>query len=130
MGLRSWMKRMERAAKGNMASFELLDGSRYYFDPLSWDLFMHWCECIRAGSAHNWPQAPEVLRKVCEAKDVERALEEVLGEGTWGTFVYDPEVLINERRLEPRGLVTSRDPDTGEWTVRDPYEDPPEDLSE
>jgi hypothetical protein len=128
--LRSWIKRMERAARGNLASFELLDGSRYYFDPLSGDLFLHFCACLRAGSAHNWPPAPEILRRVCEAKNPQLALEEVMGGGTWGTPVYDAEVLVNERRLEPRGLVTRYDCQTGEHHVRDPYEEPPGDLSE
>jgi hypothetical protein len=132
--LRSWIKRLERDARGEMASFELLDGSRYYYDRASRDVFLHWAECILAGSAHNWPEPPEVVRKLCEAKDVRRALQELtdpesLGTSGWGCFVYEPEILINERRLEPRGLVTSRDPDTGEWHVRDPYEEP-EDLSE
>jgi hypothetical protein len=129
MPLRNWIKRLERDARGELESFELLDGSRYYFDPASADLFMHWCACIRAGSAHNWPEPPEIAQKLTEAKDVERAIEEVIG-GGWGCLVYDPEVLINERRLEPRGLVTYRDPDSGEWHVRDPYEGPIRDLSE
>jgi hypothetical protein len=128
--LRSWIKRLERDARGNLASFELLDGSRYYFDPTSAVLFLHWCQCIRAGSAHNWPEPPEVMRKMCEAKDVSRALEEVSGGGTWELLVYDAEILVNERRLEPRGLVTRYDLDTGEHHVRDPYEDYREDLSE
>jgi hypothetical protein len=130
MPLRSWIKRLERSARGNLASFELLDGTRFYFYPLSGDLFLHWVACLQAGSAHNWPEPPEVIRKVCEAKDVRRALEEALGEGEWSVFVYDPEVIINERRLEPRGLVTRCDPQTGKHHVRDPYEDSCEDLSE
>jgi hypothetical protein len=134
VSLRGWIKRLERGARGDLASFELLDGSRYYFDPASASLFLHWCDCIRAGSAHNWPEPPEVVRELCEAKDVRRALQELtdpesLGTSGWGCFVYDPEILINERRLEPRGLVTRRDPRTGEWAPVDPYEEP-EDLSE
>jgi hypothetical protein len=128
--LRGWIKRMEKAARGSLASFELLDGSRYYFDPISADLFLHWYDCIRAGSAHNWPPAPEIIQKVCEAKDPEVALEQVMGGGTFGSLVYDAEILVNERRLEPRGLVTRYDPDTGKHHVRDPYEEPPGDLSE
>ena len=129
--MRRWIKRLEHAARGDLGSFELLDGSRYYFDPTSAELFMHWVECIRAGSAHNWPPAPETIRKLCEAKDVSRALEEVRGEGGWGSLVYDAEILVNERRLEPRGLVTRYDPETGEHHMRDPYEDRPvRDLSE
>ena len=120
MPLRSWIKRLERDARGNLASFELLDGSRYYFDPASAALFLHWCDCIRAGNPPDWPQPPEIVRKLCEAKDVSRAFDEVEGGGTWSTFVYDREVLINERRLEPRSLVAGRDP----------YDQAVEDLSE
>jgi hypothetical protein len=131
MGLRGWIKRVEHAARGNLASFELLDGSRYYFDPASWELFMHWYECMTAGSAHNWPEAPEVIRKLCEAKDPQAALATVMGEqGTFGSLVYDPDILVNERRLEPRGLVSRYDPQSGEHRVGDPYDAPVEALSE
>ncbi len=37
MGLKRWMRRIERAAQGEVESFELRDGSRYYYDPASWD---------------------------------------------------------------------------------------------
>jgi hypothetical protein len=53
----------------------------------------------------------------------------VRGRG-WNCLVYDEEVVISERRLEPRPLVTRRDPHTGEWTPVDPYEQEVEDLSE
>src|SRR5215211_2342150 len=108
LGLRSWVKRVEHAARGNLASFELLDGSRYYYDPASWELFMHWYECLGETSTHNWPEAPEVIRKLCEAKDPQAALDAVMEEQrTFGTFAYDPDILVNERRLEPWGLVGS-----------------------
>ena len=128
--IRGWVKRLEHAAREDLASFELLDGSRYYFDPASPELFMHWYECGKAGSAHHWPEPPEVMRKVAEAKDVERAIELVRAEGSWVFFVYDIEVLISERTLEPRGLVSSYDPVLGEHVVLDPYDYEPEDLSE
>jgi hypothetical protein len=128
--IRGWVKRLEHTAREDLASFELLDGGRYYFDPASPTLFMHWCECATAGSAHDWPPVPEVLRKLTEAKDVERAIELVRGEGSWDFLVYDIDTLISERRLEPRGLVSRYDPDLGEHVVRDPYEEGPGDLSE
>jgi hypothetical protein len=129
--MRSKLRRLERTARGHLASFELLDGSRYYFDPTSAELFLHWCECLRADSAHHWPEPPETYKKLTEAKYPERALDEIGSGGSFGTFVYDPEVLINERRLEPRGLVTRYDPETGEHHVRDPWEhQPDEELSE
>jgi hypothetical protein len=131
MGVRDKLRRLKRAAEGELQSFELLDGSRYYYDPTSPELFLHFCDCAKADSAHTWPEPPEVVRKLCQAKDVERALEKVLGGATFYSIPYDLGTLINERRLEPRGLVASRDPQTGEWQVRDPYEEePPEDLSE
>jgi hypothetical protein len=128
--MRSWIKRLERASREELESFELLDGSRYYYDPTSAELFLHWTDCLRAGSAHNWPDPPEVVRKLTEARDVEQAMHKVCGEG-WNCLVYDPGILINERRLEPRGLVTRYDPETGKHHVGDPYEEPPfRDLSE
>jgi hypothetical protein len=129
--IRGWVKRLERASREDLESFELLDGSRYYFDPASPELFMHWYECGKAGSAHNWPEPPEVIRKLTEAKDVERAIELVRGEGSWDFFVYDIEGLIGERTLEPRGIVSRYDPVAGEHRVLDPYDYyEPEDLSE
>jgi hypothetical protein len=129
--IRSHLRRLERKAEGELENFLLQDGFRYYFDPTSPELFLHFCNCATAHSAYNWPEPPEVVRKLCEAKDVKRALEKVQGEATFYSFVYEPEVLINERRLEPRGLVTIRDPQSGEWHVQNPYdEQPPQDLSE
>ncbi len=98
----SRLRRLEAAARGSLASFELEDGSRYYFDPTSAEMFLFWCECLRADSAHGWPEPLEVHQKLTEAKYPERALGEVHGRDSFSTFVYDPEVLINERRLEPR----------------------------
>jgi hypothetical protein len=130
VALRSRLRRVEKAARGDVGSFELLDGSRYYFDPASWDLFMHWIECGKAGNARNWPEPPEVVRKLTEAKDVGRAIEMVRG-GGWNALVYDEEALITERRLKPRPLVTRYDLKVGSHVPIDPYEyEDPEDLSE
>ena len=129
--IRSWVKRVERAARGDLASFELLDGSTYFYNPATWELFLHWYECLGHRSAHDWPPPPEVIRKLCEARDPEAALGALMDQqGTFGSLVYDPDVLINERRLEPRGLVSRYDPRTGERYIDDPYNSPVEDLSE
>ena len=72
--IRSWVEKVEHAARGNLASFELLDGSRYYYDPVSWELFMHWVECAKQDTAHDWPPPPEVIQKLTEARDPEAAL--------------------------------------------------------
>ncbi len=130
MPLRNWIKRLERASREDLESFELLDGSRYYFDPLSWDLFMHWAECGKR-NARDWPEPPEVVRKLTEAKDVEAALDALMDtQGAFSFLVYDRHVLITERRLGPRPLISRYDPDLGEHVPLDPYEYEPEDLSE
>ncbi len=119
MGLRGWIKRLERDARGDLASFELLDGSRYYYDTASPVVFMHWYDCL-GRNPPDWPEPPEVLKKLCEARDPAGALKDVVGEGTDDFFPYNKEILISERRLEPRSLVVGRDP----------YDQVVEDLSE
>jgi len=106
--IRGWVKRIEHAARGNLASFELLDGSRYYYDPSSGELFMHWYACITAGNPSDWPEPPEVCRRLTEAKDPARAGEELI-RSSGRFFPYAPEILITERRLEPISLVADRD---------------------
>jgi hypothetical protein len=34
MALRNWLRRLERDARGDLESFELLDGSTYFYDSL------------------------------------------------------------------------------------------------
>jgi hypothetical protein len=67
--LRGWIKRMEKAARGNLASFELLDGSYYYYDPIeaAKELFLFGIDCYKADSVSEWPETPEIYVRVCEA---------------------------------------------------------------
>jgi hypothetical protein len=127
--IRGWVRRLERARRDGLESFTLLDGSRYWFDASSPDLFMFWVACART-SADRWPEPPEVLQKLTEARDVEEAVEKVRGEGSYNFIPYDLDALISERRLEPRPLASRYDPETGEHVPQDPYDDPVEDLSE
>ena len=43
MERKSWMRRLERDAREEMGSFELLDGSTYYYDRLETgkELYLH-----------------------------------------------------------------------------------------
>jgi hypothetical protein len=108
MGLRGWLKRLEHAARDNLASFELLDGSRYYHNPQSPELFLHWTGCLTAGNPDKWPEPPEAVRKVMEAKDPRAALESIMGGASWDMLPYDPEVLVRERDIRPRSLIAGR----------------------
>jgi hypothetical protein len=52
VGLRGWLKRLERGAREDLESFELLDGTTYYFDRLETykELFLHAYDCNWAGA--------------------------------------------------------------------------------
>jgi hypothetical protein len=106
MGLRRWMRRLERDASEDLESFELLDGSTYYYDRLETykELFLHAYD-LQLGRG-EWPEPPEVYRKMCEARDVAEVLERFKPEEPERAFVnlaelYDTDVLVNERRLAP-----------------------------
>lgn len=118
--VRSWIKRLERSAREGLESFELLDGSIYFFDRLetSKELFVHACD-LQLGDASEakWPEPPEVLRKRYVKPATRRQSSSVSSPKTLRAFVdpaalFDTAALVNERRLVPI-----------------PYE-PPEDLSE
>jgi hypothetical protein len=105
MGLRRWMKRLERDAREDLESFELLDGSTYYYDRLETykELFLHAYD-LEIGDAHKWPEPPEVYCKMCEAKDPAAVLERFRPEDPQRAFVnlaelYDTDALVHERRL-------------------------------
>ena len=107
MGLRNRIKRLERNASEDLASFELLDGSTYYYDRLETykELFLHAYD-VQLGDAEKWTEPPEIYRKICEAKDPDAVLERFRPEDPQCAFVnlaelYDTDVLVNERRLVP-----------------------------
>src|SRR5215213_9127984 len=103
--MRSWIRRLERDARGHLESFELLDGSTYYYDGLETykELFLHAYD-VQLGDADKWPEPPEVYRKMCEARDPAEVLERLKPENPQSAFVnpaelYDTNALVNERRL-------------------------------
>src|SRR5215203_1276847 len=104
---RGWLKRLERGASEDLESFELLDGSTYYYDRLETykELFLHAYD-VQLGDADKWPEPPEVYRKMCEARDPATVLKRFKPEDPERAFVdvtqiYDTDVLVRERRLVP-----------------------------
>jgi hypothetical protein len=108
MGLRTWLRRLERGARGGLESFVLEDGSLYYYDPTSPKLFLHWYACLTADNPRDWPEPPEVCKKLTEARDPVSAGEQFIS-SAGNFFPYDPEILITERILEPVSLVAGRE---------------------
>ena len=109
------MKRLERGASEDLASFQLLDGSTYRYDRLETyrELFLHGY-ALQLGMGDKWPAPPEIYRKICEAKDPAAALEQFRPENPQSAFVnpaelYDTDVLIRERRLVPLAVEPVED---------------------
>src|SRR5215208_1298158 len=103
--MRSWIRRLERDARGHLESFELLDGSTYYYDRLETykELFLHAYDVL-LGDAHKWPEPPEILSKMCEARDVAAVLKRFRPEDPERAFVnlaelYDTDALVRDRLL-------------------------------
>jgi hypothetical protein len=111
LAIRSRVQRLERGARKNSASFELTDGSMHYFDPTSGELFLHACECIRAGAAgESFPDPPRTIQALTKARDRAGALQRVAGNSL---FPYELGPLRSHGQLVP-----------AEWIM------PLEDLSE
>jgi hypothetical protein len=98
--LRDALKHLRREMRGNLESFELENGSRYYYDPMEVFMaaFLHGMNCL--GAVEDWPDPPEVYVKMCEARDPAAVLER-LTSAEAVMFPYDREALISERRLVP-----------------------------
>jgi hypothetical protein len=110
MGLKGWLKRLERGAREDLASFALEDGTRHYYDPESGDCFLHSMDCLRAqGDGVPFPEPPETLKAIARAKDRRAALEQLYPGGSFGLFPYEPEALVERGELVPRSLVAGRE---------------------
>ena len=104
------MRRLERAARENLASFVLEDGSRYYFNPASGECFLHSMDCLDAqGECRPFPEPPETLKAISCARDRRAALNQLYSNGTFGLFPYEVEALVERGELVPRSLVAGRE---------------------
>jgi hypothetical protein len=107
--IRGWLKRLERDARKDLASFVLEDGSRHYYDPESGDCFLHSMDCLRAqGDGEPFPEPPETVKAIARAKDRRTALNQLYPNGSFGVFPYEPEALVERGELVPRSLVAGR----------------------
>ena len=103
MGLRRWLKRIERDAQGALGSFVLEDGTCHYYDPMGDELFLHMCDCLRAqGEGVPFPKPPETIKAIARARNREAAFEQVRGGADWDLFPYDAEALVKRGEIVPR----------------------------
>jgi hypothetical protein len=105
MGLREKLRRLEAAAHGEIESFELRDGSRFYYDYLQTakQMFLHSLKCLSADSLEEWPAPLQIHAKILEAKDPGAVLASLDPPGgpQFASLPYDRETLISERCLVP-----------------------------
>jgi len=100
---RGSIRRLQSGLRGNLESFELQDGSRYYYDPMEAHEQLFLCALgLQLGQVR---ELPEILEKLCRAKDPAAVLERLEPESP-GAFVnvgemYDRDALVSERRLVP-----------------------------
>ena len=105
MGLKGIIKRLELAARGDVQSFVLTDGSKHYYSPSSPERILHTFDCMRASySGEPYPEPPETIKALCRARDRAQAFEQVAG-GNFALFPYSREALIERGELVERSMV-------------------------
>jgi hypothetical protein len=76
---RSWIKRLENSASGDLEWFRLHDGTRFFYhrNEVGTQLFLHGCASIRDRYVEDEDhELPEILRMIVEeARDPREVLE-------------------------------------------------------
>jgi hypothetical protein len=111
MTLRGQLKRLEQGLRGTLESFVLEDGSRYYYDPVSAELFLHSMDCLRAQGEGKttFPEPPETVKAITRARDRDAALNRLYPVGSFSVFPYDVGALLERGELVPRSMVVGRE---------------------
>jgi hypothetical protein len=110
MGVRDKLRRLEKAAQGKLAHFELSSGQRYYFDQqeVFQTTFRFFVDSALADYRREpRPEPPEVLRAAADARNRAEALSLVMDGGTH--LPIDPEALVERGEFVPRSLVAGRE---------------------
>jgi hypothetical protein len=109
------LRRLEKAVRGKLGSFELREGGRYWFDPTNtyMELFRHASNSLRSDhKGEPRPDPPEILTALARAKDRKAALEGLYPTGGSMLFcAYDLEALAEHGELVPRPFVVGREVD-------------------
>jgi hypothetical protein len=105
VGLRGNLRRLERGAREDLASFILEDGSRYYYNPESGKCFLHPCACISAGyEGEPYPEPPETIKALTRARNKAAALDTACG-GGFDLFPYEREALVERGEHVPLSWI-------------------------
>ncbi len=110
MGLKGKLDKLEKTMGDRLASFELADGTRFFFDPQETfkATFLFFTACMTAdckGSPR--PEPPEILRSLAAARDRGEALYSVMGDSSH--LPLDRTALIERGELVNRSLVAGQE---------------------
>jgi hypothetical protein len=109
LGFKDKLRRLQRAAQGQLEYIELEDGTRYWYDPaeVGVEVFMHTTNSLQADyKGEKRPEAPEILKAISQARERRRALETVFEEPF---IAFDLPVLIERGELVPRSMVAGKE---------------------
>jgi hypothetical protein len=110
MGLKEKIGRLKRAMEGRVDYIELVDGSRYFYEPEQiWgQVFGHGGDCLRADyKSEQRPEPPEILQALARARDRRSAVERLYAAGSHPFIAYDMEALVERGALIPRSLLAN-----------------------
>lgn len=108
MGLKAKLAALRRTMRGNLDSFLLADGTRYFFNPGETFsvLFRYFAESMTADHKREpRPQPPEILQAVAGAKNREDALYRVMGD--YSQLPLDREALVARGEFVSQSLRAS-----------------------
>ncbi len=114
MGVKAKLDRLQKAMRGNFASFELRDGSTFWYDEdEEWPvLFTHGTDCMRADHrGEPRPDPPEILQAVARAKNRRAAVAKLYPPHSYPFMAYDIEVLIERGVFEHRAFLSGSEYD-------------------
>jgi hypothetical protein len=106
------LRRLERATREGLASYELMDGSRYWYNPqqAGLEILLYSLECLKLqGDEVPYPEPPEIVLALARAKDRRSVLSELMGSPTVGFLPFEPEPFIERGELVYRSLVAGRE---------------------
>jgi len=107
MALKGRLRKLEKSMQGFLSSFDLADGTCYFFDRQEayGAAFLFFSDSLRsAHSGEPRPEPPAILEAVAGARDREDALERALG-GFVGLLPIDRDALLSRGELVPRSLI-------------------------
>ena len=112
MGLRRTVKRLEKIVGGNRESFELHDGTRFFFDPdeVLPQMFAYFAASARAvHRGEERPYAPPIIYAIARARDRESAYLRVFPQSPAGSSMnfFDQDALLARGEVVPRPIVPS-----------------------